>query len=392
MFVCKICGTEVKAGQAFCSTCGANVVDNYETVCPICSTKNAAGSRYCGKCGGILGVLRKPICAVCGVSNLPGAKFCVSCGAPIVESAETHSDSDMLDARKRKQRLDNMERERMEALDKEIAAKRSKTLEEKEDAIAEVEQYRAKTNEELAKQARMLDAYREKLNELGSEDVALLRKISSALRNYSVYYADPYTQIDEDDIERDSYVCPSCGTINPLNVIACTHCGRNKARATLLLAKGKIKQSPPVKRKADIIPAPEQNLDKMKVPTFDEFAGEDFEKAQEKPIETSSQEEKKEAPANFSQPYMGGYPYGFPFAQPYPTAGGYAPMLYNEKTGEPYQMPPIVQPVAFVPYVTQEQPLMQYSPAVEPAPTPTKQPIPEFVQTAQPQVQPRKKK
>ena len=30
---------------------------------------------------------------------------------------------------------------------------------------------------------------------------------------------------------------------------------------------------------------------------------------------------------------------------------------------DPYQMPPILQPVAFVPYVTQEQPLMQYTPA-----------------------------
>ena len=48
-------------------------------------------------------------------------------------------------------------------------------------------------------------------------------------------------------------------------------------------------------------------------------------------------------------------------------------MLYNKETGEPYQMPPIVQPVAFVPYVTQEQPLMQYLPTGEyaaPAPEP----------------------
>ena len=48
--------------------------------------------------------------------------------------------------------------------------------------------------------------------------------------------------------------------------------------------------------------------------------------------------------------------------------------------GDGYQMPPIVQPVAFVPYVTQEQPLMQYSPVIEepkkaqPAPQP---PVPQ---------------
>jgi len=38
---------------------------------------------------------------------------------------------------------------------------------------------------------------------------------------------------------------------------------------------------------------------------------------------------------------------------------------YIGPDGKPYQMPPIVQPVAFVPYVTQEQPLMQYSPIIE---------------------------
>lgn len=67
----------------------------------------------------------------------------------------------------------------------------------------------------------------------------LLKKMSTALKTYSKYYADPYTQIDEDDIEGDTYVCPACGTINPLTATACTHCGRNKARALLLLAKTK---------------------------------------------------------------------------------------------------------------------------------------------------------
>ena len=117
MFVCKICGNEVKQGQAFCIKCGADVVENYETVCPICGAKNGAGSRYCASCGGILSVMRKPVCAVCGAKNLPGAKYCVSCGAPINLDSETHSDNDMLDARKTKKRLDTMERDRMAAVD-----------------------------------------------------------------------------------------------------------------------------------------------------------------------------------------------------------------------------------------------------------------------------------
>lgn len=383
MFVCKICGNEVKPGQAFCATCGADVVENYETVCPVCHAKNSAGSRYCAKCGGILSVMRKPICAVCGTKNLPGAKFCVSCGAPIVAESETHCDADILDARKTKLRLDNMERERMAAVDKEIAEKRQKTAEERETALLQVEDYRKKSEEEYEKKANVLECYRQKLNELGSEDVALLKKMSVALQSYAKYYADPYSQIDEDDIEGETYVCPACGTINPLDATACTHCGRDKARALLLLAKNKIKQCPPVKRKQKIVPPPQADLEVEKTPTLDEFIDKINAPKQEQ-VAPSKTDEKKEEQADFSGPnqaHFGAYPsypypyppYPYPYAppaaaQPYPqqaSAPQGQPAFYMGADGKPYQMPPIVQPVAFVPYVTQEQPLMQYSPVVE---------------------------
>ncbi len=371
MFVCKICGNEVKQGQAFCQTCGADVVENYQTVCSICGTKNGAGSRYCAKCGGILSVMRKPVCAVCGAKNLPGAKYCVSCGAPIALDSETHSDADMIDARKAKQRLDNMARDRMAAVDREIAEKRAKTAEEKEQAILEVEQMRVRCEEEYSHKLSTLEAYKERLNQLGSDDVDQLKKVSASLKDYSKYYADPYSQIDEDDIDVETYICPACGTINPLTVTACTNCGRNKARALLLLAKNKIKQNPPVKRKLRIIPAPDEDLARRNAPTLDEFEDEMTGKLQsdeEKPAEEEAV--KKEPPADFAgrgnAPYFGGgypyppYPYPYPpYPAPYAASGGYA--MPDE---EHRQMPPIVQPVAFVPYVTQEQPLMQYSPDI----------------------------
>lgn len=380
MFVCKVCGKEVKAGQAFCPTCGADVVENYETVCPVCNAKNSAGSKYCAKCGGILHVMRKPVCSVCGAKNLPGAKFCVSCGAPIKPESDTHSDADMIDARKAKRRLDNMERERMAAVDKEIAQMRAKTAEEREIAMQEVDEYRNESEKEYAKKARTLELYREKLNELGSEDVELLKKMSVALKDYSKYYADPYSQIDEDDIDEDVYVCPACGTINPNTATKCSHCGRNKARALLLLAKGKIKQSPPIKRKKDVIAAPEADLERKHVPTLDEFIA-DLDK---QPTQEEQPLEKKEQQADFSGPYhmpYGAYPYpyppyayGCPYAQQKPceqcntqpqnSSPCAQPGFYANKPDAPYQMPPIVQPVAFVPYVTQEQPLMQYTPLV----------------------------
>ncbi len=379
MFVCKICGNEVKQGQAFCYTCGADAVENYETVCPVCGSKNGAGSRYCARCGGILQVMRKPVCAVCGNKNLPGAKFCVSCGAPIVLEAETHADEDVLDARKAKLRLDNMERERMAAVEKEIAEKRAKTHEEKQRATQEVEELRAKNEAELDKRAKMLDEYRELLNDLGAEDVRLLKKMSTSLKGYAAYYADPYSQIDEDDIEGETYVCPACGTINPLEATACTHCGRSKARALLLVAKGKLKQSPPIKRKQEIIEAPEQDLLVDRVPSYDEFEKAHGIAKEEEAEDIKVEEEKKEAPQDFSgpsaatqHPYYPPYPpypyppQGYPYPpHPQQPVSPSAPAYFVGPDGEPYQMPPIVQPVAFVPYVTQEQPLMQYVPQQE---------------------------
>ena len=375
MFTCKVCGSTVEAGQAYCTTCGADVTENYECVCSCCGTKNIAGNRYCSKCGNILGVLSKPTCQICGAKNLPGTKFCVSCGAPLPRNEETHNEIDIMELRKAKLGLDLMVKERMRGVEKEIGEKRAKLQEEEERSMREIEDYRAKTNDELTKQAQMLDAYREKVNEMGSEDVAKLRKITSGLKDLVGYYSDPYSEIDEDLIEGETYVCPSCGAINPLTVTACLHCGRSRARATLLLAKGKIKQSPPVRRKMKQLPVKEVDLDSPKTPTFDEFAGEEFEKSQNKTIEV----EKPDETANFSShpaaPY-GAYPYppqyapyppqqpygGYPYPYP-PQPQQYAPTHYNSETGEPYQMPPIVQPVAFVPYVTQEQPLMQYTPA-----------------------------
>ncbi|MCQ2602611.1 MAG: zinc-ribbon domain-containing protein [Clostridia bacterium] len=376
MFTCKFCGSEVVAGQAFCTKCGADVADNYESVCSSCGTKNDAGSRYCAKCGNILGVLRKPVCEICGAKNLPGAKFCVSCGAPILPSDETHDGLDVIEMRKTKLRLDLLVKERMKGIDKEIAAKRAKMLDDKEKGMKEVEDYRAKTNAELLKQARMLDAYKKKVDELGSEDVAKLKKISHALKEVATYYADPYSEFGEDQIETETYVCPICGAINPLSVTACLHCGRDRARSTLLLAKGKIKQSPPVRRKVKKIEVPEVDLQAQKTPTFEEFAGAEFEKAQTKPIEVQKPDERQVFTSPTQAPYMpaqgaGAYP---PPYYPYPPMP-YGGVAYDQN-GTPYQMPPIVQPVAFVPYVTQEQPLMQYVPAEPEKPVqPTQQPV-----------------
>lgn len=352
MFTCKVCGSTVEAGQAFCTKCGADVAENYECECSSCGTKNIAGNRYCSTCGNILGVLAKPVCAICGAKNLPGTKFCVSCGAPLPRDESTHNNFDIMEMRKAKLNLDLMIKERMRNLDKECEERRAKILEEEQQSVKEIEEYRAKTNETLSKQAQMLDAYREKVNEMGSEDVAKLRKVTAGMKEVVDYYSNPYSEIDEDLIEDETYVCPICGAINPLTVKECLHCGRSRARATLLLAKGKIKQAPPVRYRSEQIPVPPVDLEAPHTPTFDEFAGEAFEEAQTEPIEFEKEEEQAYEPQYQAQPQAQQNPYG---AAPY----GYP--AYGAPYGQ-YQMPPIVQPVAFVPYVTQDQPLMQYSP------------------------------
>ena len=355
MFTCKVCGSEVAQGQAYCSTCGAEVVTGYEVKCPACGTKNSAGSRFCAHCGGILGVLRKPVCAICGAQNLPGAKFCVVCGAPVTEQDNPLTEEDVMQLRKNKMGVDLMIKERMKNADREIEGMKRRVAEDKAKAMKEVEDYRKKTNDEFTKQARILDAYREKVNELGSEDVAQIKKLSVALKHYSAFYADPYSETDDIDEMKNPFVCPVCGAVNAHDSVKCTRCGRSRARSMLLLAKGKIKQSPPVRKKSVLLEAPEEDLSARKTPTFDEFAGVAFEEAQNKPIDMPS-DDKGEPKFTGGFPSFGGgyYPYS-----------PYGPVLYNRETGEPYQMPPIVQPVAFVPYVTQEQPLMQYTPTGE---------------------------
>ena len=349
MFTCKVCGSEVERGQAYCATCGAEVAKNYEVKCPACGTRNNAGSRFCAHCGELLGVLRRPVCPICGEENLPGSKFCSRCGAPVEDPDNPFTEEDVLEMRKNKMNVDLMVKERMDGAEKEIARMKRGVEKDKAKVMQDIEDYRRKTNDELKKQAVMLDAYRAKINEVGSDDVVQLKKLSSAVRNYSAFYADPYSAAENMDELENPFVCPVCGAVNAADVVKCTRCGRSRARSVELLDKGLIKQSAPVRKKTKVLKAPEEELVTPRTPTFDEFAGKAFEEAQNKPIEKT--ESDKDVP-NFAgaahyAPY--GYPYG-------------GPVFYNRETGEPYQMPPIVQPVAFVPYVTQDQPLMQYAP------------------------------
>ena len=367
MFLCKVCGRPVSPGMAYCPSCGADVVRSYEAKCPKCGTMNPAGSRFCATCGNILEVMRKPKCAICGMENLPGSKYCVSCGAPIVPEEETHSDDDYVALQKKKQSLDILEKERLDQIDKEVAEMKAKIDQARDDLMEELQVLVKDAKDELSKKADLLNDYREKLNELGPEDIAQLKKISTALKSYAVYYSDPSSTVSDESYEGEVYVCPVCGTINPADIPACTHCGRSKARSIILLKKGKISQANPVKREINIIPAPQTDLEAEPHPSFEEYS-----QGKDEPIQYTNNVNITPEPDKTTR--RDNMPYGTPGMAPPPQYPPYPqqPMpngmpagygFYGRaQGGDPYQMPPILQPVAFVPYVTQEQPLMQYTP------------------------------
>ena len=359
MFKCKVCGSPVSPGMAFCPSCGADVVKSYEAECSKCGTKNPAGARFCSTCGNILESLRKPRCAICGFENMPGSKYCVSCGAPIVGDEDTHSAVDFLARQKAKRSLDILEKERLEQIDKEVAEKKASIIAIRDNILQDFQNRVRNADDELNKKAELLEEYREKINELGPEDVAQLKKLSQALKSYAIYYSDPSSAVSAEDYEGETYVCPICGTINPADIPACTHCGRNKARSIILLKKGKITQASPIKREINIIAAPRADVSPEPSPSFREFSEGHFE-----PVEVENSSNLNEQYNSHNMPYGApGMQNGGQNINGFNNYGQYPP---NPNAGyyprDPYQMPPILQPVAFVPYVTQEQPLMQYTP------------------------------
>lgn len=52
---CKHCGTQNPDGVNFCTSCGASMNDEAQTVrCPNCGAQNAAGVKFCTSCGAAL--------------------------------------------------------------------------------------------------------------------------------------------------------------------------------------------------------------------------------------------------------------------------------------------------------------------------------------------------
>ncbi|HKL94585.1 MAG TPA: hypothetical protein VJZ69_04805 [Clostridia bacterium] len=365
MFYCRNCKSQVMAGQSVCPVCGCDVVDNYETVCSTCGTHNRGGSRFCSSCGGILPLIKRPICVICGTQNVPGAKFCCSCGGPMLMAEETHSREDIIEQRKQKMRADLIAKEKLKEVDEEIFRRREKISEEElksRDIIIEREK---ECDDLIIRKAEKLAEYKKKLEEADSPDVAKLKKLAKAVRTYSSFLFSPFSELPDVEKRNAIFVCPVCGAENSLNDKACYACGRSKERSLELMKKGKLIKYPNYgvmnhravrpKEKIDISDVGSVVFENAHDNVVSQFKQSVEEKSQNTNIAKGEERQYQQhyqndfqAPHNFYRPQNG----QIKFAPSFSGA--------NNPT-DPYQMPPIVQPVAFVPYVTQDQPVLQFA-------------------------------
>lgn len=133
--VCATCGASKfehdSEGNLVCSHCGTKFASPREEIlCPTCGVSNPADAKRCKNCGLMLGKL----CVVCNHLNPPGTEFCLDCASPLDTLSSVTSrmgegkrisdalrekkligskSEDMLYMQRERERLDQMERERL---------------------------------------------------------------------------------------------------------------------------------------------------------------------------------------------------------------------------------------------------------------------------------------
>lgn len=141
---------------------------------------------------------------------------------------------------------------------------------------------------------------------LEPESITKLRSLLPTIQRITTSFYEEFAGATPAEVAALSYVCPMCGKLNNNNQEKCVRCGRDKVRTADLIAKGRVANFD------EVVPVPDK---KFKVPLV-------------KPSEA-----KKEAVQQKNNNQRGGYNSG--------------------------PMAPIVQPIAFVPYVSQDPNLWQ---------------------------------
>lgn len=161
------------------------------------------------------------------------------------------------------------------------------------------------------------------------ENLDKLQEVMPLLQSFTNTFDNEFAELSADELQKTTYVCPVCGKRNNISDTKCRRCGRSKSRSEELAMKQRI----PSFEDAVEVPDTPHTL-----PMVQNFAPVQSDK---KPEYTGG---KRAAGSTFA---------GNNGANSCAAGGGYA------SAGGFMQGTPIVQPLAIVPYVTQEQPLWQ---------------------------------
>lgn len=165
------------------------------------------------------------------------------------------------------------------------------------------------------------------------ESINKLQEVLPLLQSYAASFDNEFDGLTEKELEETTYICPVCGKRNNISDLKCRRCGRDKARSEELALKQRI---PSFEDAVEIPDTPHIMPVRSSVPV----------QTERKPEFVNG---KRSADSTYAGASNNG---GF-------AGGGYAGGGYA--AGGFMQGAPIVQPLAIVPYLSQEQPLWQYS-------------------------------
>jgi len=304
---------------------------------------------------------------------------------------DTHTEADIIEQRKQKMRADLIEKERLKSVDEEVAKRRQKITAEELKSRDNIMQREREYDEYIHQKAKKLERYKTLLEEIDSPDAAKLKKLAKGARLYSWFLSTPFANLSPEQKKEVLFICPVCGAENSLDAKNCYACGRDKKRTLELEKKGKLVKikdfgamnknlvKPPFA--PDISDAHRPSLDDMP----DNARSITQVLADERRSETrggayahsqgaiflggnyqnrGDSQSREKSNLDYAQNREGYDSYSAQDEQQRqgaPAPQQPEPAFLNAKPGETYQMPPIIQPVAFVPYVTQDQPLLQYA-------------------------------
>ena len=165
------------------------------------------------------------------------------------------------------------------------------------------------------------------------ENIEKLQAVLPLLHSFADSYNAEFDRLSPEELEKTTYVCPVCGKRNDLGDVKCRRCGRDRNRSEYLASKQRITSFEDAVEIPDGLHTPSQPAPAFPVTT------------DKKPEFLNGKRSADSTPVGRAENVSAGY------------AGGYAGYARDGFV----QSSPIVQPLAIVPYVTQEQPLWQYA-------------------------------